>query len=332
METSTARPSRKPQYIYPASRQEWLRAREGGIGSSEVATILGLNPYETPYALWQRRVGMAPPRPETLPMRLGHLLEPAVAALWADATGLAIRPESVPDFLIRWPDAPYIQVSPDRIFDYPAPDGSIRQGILECKTTQRAVGPDSIPDAWICQVQYQLGVAGLTRGAIACLSRGHDFSYYEVEFAPELFSATLDAAETFYRDNLLARRAPAPLRAEDVEALFPRGARGTAAEANPEVYRAYQDLCANRRAAKALEAREAPLLDMIKIAIGAAEALTFQGRELATWKAPKPARRFNAKAFAKDHPDLYDAYLEEAPAARRFLLKEPLPNTPDEKL
>ena len=35
------------------NREEWLSERTGGIGSSEIATIVGLNPYETPYSLWR---------------------------------------------------------------------------------------------------------------------------------------------------------------------------------------------------------------------------------------------------------------------------------------
>ena len=34
------------------SREEWLAARNEGIGASEVASVLGLNPWETPYQLW----------------------------------------------------------------------------------------------------------------------------------------------------------------------------------------------------------------------------------------------------------------------------------------
>lgn len=41
--------------IRPKDRNEWLEHRKSGIGSSEVATILGLNPWETPYQLWRRR-------------------------------------------------------------------------------------------------------------------------------------------------------------------------------------------------------------------------------------------------------------------------------------
>lgn len=44
--------------IRPKDREEWLQVRKSGIGSSEVATIVGLNPWETPYQLWRRKVGL----------------------------------------------------------------------------------------------------------------------------------------------------------------------------------------------------------------------------------------------------------------------------------
>ena len=34
------------------SRDDWLKARKQGLGSSDAATALGLNPYQSPLALW----------------------------------------------------------------------------------------------------------------------------------------------------------------------------------------------------------------------------------------------------------------------------------------
>lgn len=70
--------------IRPKDRAEWLEYRKDGIGSSEVATILGLNPWETPYQLWRRKKGLDAPRDETFAMKAGHYLEDAVSQFWAD--------------------------------------------------------------------------------------------------------------------------------------------------------------------------------------------------------------------------------------------------------
>lgn len=313
--------ARRAKYIFPITHEQWLAERQKGIGSSEIATIVGLNPYQTPYQLWQQRLGLTPPPPETLPMRLGHLLEEPVAALWHDATRLDVLADSAQDFIVRYDDESPLQVSPDRVFSYTAPDGRSAAGILECKSTQRAVDPDALPEQWLCQVHYQLGVAGLTRGAIAWLSAGRNFGYAFIDFNPELFQFLADQANAFYHENLLLRQQPAPVNAADALAIFPTETPGKTAQATPELYQTYRQLKALRARIKDDEALEAQLADQLKLAIGDAETLAFEGQKLATYKAPKPARRFDAKAFEAKHPELYNEFTIETPAARRFLLK-----------
>jgi len=61
-----------PLTKYP-SRAAWLKARVelGTIGASEVATVLGANPFDSLFALWSRRKGISPPVEETRQMRRG---------------------------------------------------------------------------------------------------------------------------------------------------------------------------------------------------------------------------------------------------------------------
>ena len=61
-----------------------MKLRESGIGSSEVGTILGLNPYETPYQLWRRKVGIDPPKEQNFAMKAGHYLENAVSLFYRE--------------------------------------------------------------------------------------------------------------------------------------------------------------------------------------------------------------------------------------------------------
>lgn len=87
--------------IRPKDRAEWLEYRKDGIGSSEVATILGLNPWETPYQLWRRKKGLDAPKDETFAMKAGHYLEDAVSQFWADATGREVIKSSAGDWLFK---------------------------------------------------------------------------------------------------------------------------------------------------------------------------------------------------------------------------------------
>jgi len=49
--------------------------------------------------------------------------------------------------------------------------------------------------------------------------------------------------------------------------------------------------------------------------------VTIDGTVLATWKAPKPSKRFDAKLFQSSMPDLYEKFMVEQFSSRRFLLK-----------
>lgn len=102
--------------IRPKDRQEWLRHRESGIGSSEVGTILGLNPFETPYQLWRRKKGLDAPKQENFAMKAGHYLEDAVSLFYRDETGKEIIKASSGDWLIVNNEKNYLRVSPDRTY------------------------------------------------------------------------------------------------------------------------------------------------------------------------------------------------------------------------
>jgi predicted phage-related endonuclease len=43
------------------SRDEWLRIRQLGIGSSDAAPAIGLSPYKCPLSLWLEKTGRKEP-------------------------------------------------------------------------------------------------------------------------------------------------------------------------------------------------------------------------------------------------------------------------------
>ena len=63
------------------------------------------------------------------------------------------------------------------------------------------------------------------------------------------------------------------------------------------------------------------LEERIKLGFGDAEAISYGGQTLATWKAPKPTMKFDDEAFKAAHPDMVKEFTKEVQGARRFLLK-----------
>lgn len=310
------------------SRAAWLEARKSGIGASEVGTILRLNPYETPYQLWRRKLGIDPPKEENFAMRAGHYLEDAVSLFYQDETGKEIIKSSAGDWMFRNPRYPHMQVSPDRTFWIPGlPKNDDNKGILECKTTQMEVDADRVPQQWFAQLQFQLGVAELPQGALAWLTQGRKFGYRDFEFDPGFFDDIREEVTRFWQDNIIGKQEPMMMNVEDILIRNPRHIAGKAIEADMELQQNCHILKEIKEELSALDTRKKEIEATIKMAMGDAEALVApaDGRGtpqiLATWRAAKDTIKFNEGRFAQENPGIYASYKDKQPGSRRFLLK-----------
>ena len=307
--------------IRPANREEWLTHRQEGIGSSEVATILGLNPWETPYQLWRRKKGLDAPKEETFAMKAGHYLEDAVSMFWHDETGRDIIKRSAIDWLILNADKPYMRVSPDRTYWLSDSRKNSDKGILECKTTQMTIDEEDLPKHWFCQLQYQLGVAELEQGSLAWLCSGRQFGYKDIALVPDFFQWIEEEVTKFWVDNIQGNIEPDATSVADVLLKYNRHTDGKIIEVTDDIYTAVNDLKALKEQIAQLDEQKESLEEKIKLGFGDAEAISYGGQTIATWKAPKPSEKFDAKAFAKAHPDLAKEFTAPYQGARRFLIK-----------
>ncbi len=316
--------------IRPATHAEWLAQRSRGIGSSEVATILGLNPFDTPYQLWRRKRGIDGPVPENDAMRAGHILEGAVATYFEQETGHTVIKASDGDWLAVDSDRDYMRVSPDRTYwvDEQGKRNEANKGILECKTTQLDVDADDLPAHWFCQLQYQLGVMGYTSGTLAWLTRGRKFGCKAVTFDADLYGYITESVEHFWLDNIVGGREPDMSGVDDVLLRWPLHTAGKTIEATPELMDSITTIKSLKPQIDTLTEQKKEAEELIKAAMRDADSLvlpgssgTARGDVLATFRAPKPGRKFDEKLFKAEHPDLYEAYCREQQGARRFLVK-----------
>ncbi len=70
------------------THDEWLLDRRKGIGGSDVATILGLNKWKSPYQLWLEKTSQIDlEHTESEPAYWGNVLEEVVAKEFQERTG-----------------------------------------------------------------------------------------------------------------------------------------------------------------------------------------------------------------------------------------------------
>jgi len=91
----------------------WLQQRRLGLGGSDISSVVGLNPYSSPWHVYLDKIGAALPVRESVPMRLGKLVEPLLTALYTHRMRLR-EPLVSPGLLI---DArrPWWRGTPDRL-------------------------------------------------------------------------------------------------------------------------------------------------------------------------------------------------------------------------
>lgn len=306
------------------NREEWLAGRGKGIGASEAGTVLGLNPFCTPYQLWRYKKGIDPPQEENFAMKAGHYLEDAVSMFFRDGSGAHIIKASTDDFTIYDSERPWLRVSPDRTFWRPwAKHNDAEKSILECKTTQLTIDPDNLPKHWFCQIQMNMGVAEYKDGALAWLTMGRDFGYRDIEFDKEFYDWMTDQITEYWQRYIVGDEEPAPYTAEDIMIKYPRHTEGKTVKADTDIMEQLERLKVLKSEIKPMETEAKEIEGNLKLFFGDAETIVDElGNTLATWKAPKPSRKFDQKAWEAATPEDERAkWYNEVQGARRLLVK-----------
>lgn len=271
-----------PPGLEQEDRETWLKVRQQGIGSSDVAAILGLSPWESPFSLWHRKAGNIPPKTQNRGMRWGRLLEEVVCQEW-----VARRPEMSIRYAgtLAHVDRPWQLANPDR-FAFQTGSTGTAEEIVEAKTDYRSDvwgpdGSDEIPIYYRAQVMWQMDVTGIRITNIPVLISGSDFRQYRIEYDTKEATFIRERAEEF-QASILAGKAPklddSLYTAQALRQLHP-----TVEDINVEIpvtlAIAYDDAC--QQYAKAVKAKQQATNEMLA-AIGTGRGATCDNHLIAT--------------------------------------------------
>ena len=165
------------------------------LGGSDIAAVMGMSRWKTPLKLWAEKTGKLPlpDLSDVEAVELGTDLEEFVAKKLKQKTGKAVRRS--PKYY-QHPDYPYMVAHVDRLV-------TGTDELLECKTAsffkKDEWENDDIPQEYILQVMWYLGITGRKIGHIAVLIGGQSFKYKQIEFDSELFETMVEAAKEFWQ-------------------------------------------------------------------------------------------------------------------------------------
>lgn len=179
------------------THEEWLKDRRNGLGGSDIATVLGLNKWKSPFQLWLEKTGQTElDNTESEPAYWGNVLEEVVAKEFQERTGKKVRRRNQ---VFSHEKYPFLRANIDR-------DVIGENAILECKTANAYLAKewegDDIPLAYICQVQHYMNVLERDYAYIAVLIGGQKFVWKKIERDQELIDLMTQRLVEFWTVNV----------------------------------------------------------------------------------------------------------------------------------
>jgi putative phage-type endonuclease len=168
---------------------EWHEARKG-IGGSDVASVMDMNPYKSCFTLYCEKTGLIDSTIEpSMPMKMGTAFEPVIRQLFQENNKewLTIHETGT------WAsiEDPRSVANPDGIVEWA--DGSL--GVLEIKFSR--IYWDKLPEHYNLQVQHYLWVLGLNRAIVVAVAGG-DWKEFEVVRDDSLVETMKSRLQAFY--------------------------------------------------------------------------------------------------------------------------------------
>lgn len=273
-----------------ADRETWLAERQHGITATDIAKICGVHKYGSALEVYFEKIGE--PFPDTVgeAAEIGLILEEPVTRMWCKRTGK----HAVRSAFYANGDHDWMRGTPDReVYSDPDIVEEIMQadGLLEVKTalgwTALDWGDNTVPDAYLFQVQWQLAVCGLDRAWLAALA-GPELKSYEVDRDQALIDDLMTIGERFLVEHVAKRQPPAPDGSGRLASLLQKRW-----EADPDKVvvlapgeywplREQIKLCGNAR--KSAERQETEAKNALRLLMGDAEAAVIDGETVATWR------------------------------------------------
>jgi len=304
--------------------QDFSVDRSKYIGGSDIGAILGLSRFRSLIEVWMEKTGKQIKKLDSLPIRFGSFAEEFVASEYSRATGFElIHDESI----YIHPEHSYMSAHIDRFVLEDRSPSPTR--ILECKTASPftsgewgEIGSDEVPMNYLCQFIWYMAITNINKVDLAVLFANSDFRVYEISRDLELESTILQKASVFWNDYVL-KDLPPPAQSEaDYQALFSKGDPAKSVEAKAQTLESTKRLQALNSEINIREEEISSIKQSIMNQMGEAESLLYQGKMLATWKAPKPSFRLDSKRLELEHPEIANNYKMPVQNSRRLVIKQ----------
>jgi predicted phage-related endonuclease len=319
--------------------------RNSIIGGSDVAAVLGVSKWMTPYDLWLKKTGQFSEVITPAKQRIfdrGHRWEPIALDMLLDE--LEDRNGVRPTLLAKNkrysdPEHPFLscEIDAEAEIDGEHCNLELKSVHVFAAAEWGAMGEEGeltaeIPIHYEAQTQYGLGITGRNRCIVGALFGADQLVPYEVLADAETIAGMRAKAIAFWNHNVLGGIAPDPVNLEDVKRMYARY-RGKPVELSEEAAQALSGLevCRGRIKQAEQDINElqwriarcvalqwgADIIERISNGVSLPDLsvkdnaiLNYAGAQVGSWNRQRGAN-LDQKRLKEERPEIVSAYTRE---------------------
>ena len=291
-----------------------FEARAKCITGTDIGALIGVNPWKTPLDVYLEKVGLTHGIPDNKYMEWGRRLEAVVAKKYAESIEGGLQHGSFRRDGI-------IGGTPDYLTD---------SAVIEIKTANARSekdwgeeGTDHIPQQYLAQILWYMGLEHKSHGICAVLIGGNDYRVYKIARNEALLTHMIETAQHFWENHVIPQIPPEATGRdnEGLKVLYPTS--------NQEIINApcmcqlAEELDEINNEVTKFTRRAEEIVAEMKAEIGPNAGIN-TGKHVATWKKTKDGAKTDWNKIAIDlhaSPELIAAYTIPTIGYRRFSFK-----------
>lgn len=276
--------------------EEQINKRKNRLGGSDIPAVLGVSPYKTKRQLALEKLGLSEPSPMTNAMRRGNILEPVVAKMFRDETGIKF---SKPTKTYEHPKYSWLVGHFDGL--------TTKHDLIEIKTMNLSkylkTKREGLPVEITSQVQAYLSWPKMRKAYVVCFS-AEVFEYFVVDQEPDQ-----EFQEIIFREGseFIANLQSGILPPEEQQPVIdlPKADTGEVLKLDtPDFIEAVNELREAQQILKEAKEYEEQVKQTIIDRMGNYPVIEADGLFRAYYREQGGRRSFDGKAFARAHPDI----------------------------
>lgn len=284
------------------------------IGGSDIAAILGVSPWITPFMLFQKKTGayveeITPAKRRIL--ERGARWEPIVLEMLVDE--LTDRGHDVQVIATgqryQDPEFPFLaaEIDAELIVDGEPVNGEMKTAGYFAAGAWGEYDSNEVPIYYLAQVMHGLMIQPRRRAVVAAVTGFDERPMVRWVERDDETIAAIRAREIEFWQRIQAGDAPEPVTLEDVKWCYPKDS-GRHIEASEAMQSNFIALKSLKEEIRFLSSQAELNETRIKLQMADASTMTMHGQPVLTWKAQQ-SMRFDESAFKAAHPDIHAKFI-----------------------